>query len=246
MSANLRIAVVGAGVIGRLHARAIAEAEGAELAAVVDVDEERAKEVGGEHGVSSYRSLRDLVDSGGVDAITIGVPSGSHAAVGMEAAGFGLHVLCEKPIDVSLQAADALIAACESNSVKLACVSQSRFEPDIAGTYEAVRNGGRGEWFAAYTDDGRVVGLATARLTDGGSCKVDGFAHKRHMGAWPDLMRAATKWATDRAGGAHAVVCVEDEEKQAAFEALDFKLGAPAKPFVLGDREVGSVRMQLG
>ena len=112
--------------------------------------------------------------------------------------------------------------------------------------YEAVRNGGRGEWFAAYTDDGRVVGLATARLTDGGSCKVDGFAHKRHMGAWPDLMRAATKWATDRAGGAHAVVCVEDEEKQAAFEALDFKLGAPAKPFVLGDREVGSVRMQLG
>ena len=87
--------------------------------------------------------------------------------------------------------------------------------------YEEVRDGGRGNWFAARTDDGRVVGLATARLTEDDACRVDGFAHRRHTGAWPDLVGAATDWAQHRgAQDCFAMVCVEDEEKQAAFEEL--------------------------
>ena len=112
--------------------------------------------------------------------------------------------------------------------------------------YESVRDGGRGEWFAARTEDGRVVGLASARLDDGGSCRVDGFAHKRHVDAWPDLIRAASRWADDRVDAHHGVVCVEDEEKQLAFESLGFKIGSSDEPFVIDGREVGSVRMEQG
>ena len=194
---------------------------------MVDVDEERAKEIGGEHGVSSYRSLRDLVDSGVVDAITIGVPSGSHAAVGMEAAGFGLHVLCEKPIDVSLQAADALIAACESNSVKLACVSQSRFEPDIAGTYEAVRNGRLGrmmmaeantKWYRSqdYYDAG---GWRGTWEHDGGGALINQSIHSNDVVQW--IMGPVT-----RVSGFTATLGHDIEAEDTGIAVVQFESGA--------------------
>lgn len=112
--------------------------------------------------------------------------------------------------------------------------------------YEEVRDGGRGNWFAARTDDGRVVGLATARLTEDDACRVDGFAHRRHTGAWPDLVGAATDWAQRRgAQDCFAMVCVEDEEKQAAFEELGFGKKETSATFSIGERTVGAVRMEL-
>lgn len=112
--------------------------------------------------------------------------------------------------------------------------------------YESVRHGGLGNWFAANTDDGRVIGLATARLTDEDSCRVDGFAHKRHMDAWPDLIQAATRWGIDQGNiNIHAVLSVEDEEKQAAFETIGFKIARPDDPFFISERKVNSVRMKL-
>ena len=112
--------------------------------------------------------------------------------------------------------------------------------------YEEVRAEGLGEWFAAQTDDGRIVGLATARLSGAGVCRLDGFAHQRHMSAWPLLVSAATSWADGRgAHGCEAVVCVEDEEKQAAFESLGFTRSASSENFTIAGREIGAVKMAL-
>ena len=73
MANPIDFAVVGLGVIGRIHVRAVVESEGAHLAAVVDKDLERAREVGKEYGVPGFGSVEDLVDSGLVQAATIGV-----------------------------------------------------------------------------------------------------------------------------------------------------------------------------
>ncbi len=152
MDDPVKFAVVGIGVIGKNHVRAVVEAEGADLAAVVDTDLERAQEVGEEYGVPAFGSVDDLVDGGVVNAATVGVPSGTHAKVGVSLAEAGIHVLCEKPIDVSLEAADRLIGACEANGVKLACVSQSRFEPDVRAAREAVQSGRLGRMVLAQAD----------------------------------------------------------------------------------------------
>ena len=67
------------------------------------------------------------------------------------------------------------------------------------------------------------------------------------MSAWPLLVSAATSWADDRgAHGYEAVVCVEDEEKQAAFESLGFPRSASSENFRLGDRLIAAVRMVMG
>ena len=110
--------------------------------------------------------------------------------------------------------------------------------------YESVREGGQGEWFAAYTADGRVVGLSTARLDGGGGCRVDGFAHKRHMAAWPRLMTATAEWAGKRGTSrCRAVISIEDEDKQAAFEELGFGRVGPGTPFEISGRQLRSVVM---
>ena len=152
MANPIDFAVVGLGVIGRIHVRAVVESVGAHLAAVVDKDLERAREVGKEYGVPGFGSVEDLVDSGLVQAATIGVPSGTHAQVGVSLAEAGIHLLCEKPIDVSLEAADRLIGVCEATSVKLACVSQSRFETDVSAAREAVQSGRLGRMVLAQAD----------------------------------------------------------------------------------------------
>ena len=112
--------------------------------------------------------------------------------------------------------------------------------------YLAAVGGGAGDWFCAHTADNRVVGLATARRV-GTVCQVDGFAHPCFAAAWADLMAAAVHraaaWGSTEC---RAVVCVEDEEKQALFEGLGFREAGADAEFVLDGRAVGAVRMVAG
>ena len=82
-------------------------------------------------------------------------------------------------------------------------------------------NGAR---FSATTGDGKVVGMSTARLDDGGSCAVDGFVHHRYPDSWDDLIRAAIGFGNSRGANAiHARVSREDGEKCDRFAALGFR-----------------------
>ena len=112
--------------------------------------------------------------------------------------------------------------------------------------YGDIAADGRGSWFAAVADDGKVAGISTARMDDSGGCRVDGFAHKSRMEAWSDLLNAAIRWA--EAGGAGIVtasVSVEDEEKRALFEAMGFLGAGRGQPFSLDGREVASETLEL-
>jgi predicted dehydrogenase len=187
---DVRFGIIGCGAIHSTHCDAITKVEGAVLGAVCDVVAERAKAAGETYGVPAFADLDDFWPH--VDAVCVCVPSGNHAEVGIEAAKHGKHVLTEKPIDVRLGPALALIGACESAGVKNGCISQHRFAPDILRMKELVSAGELGrilhadmfnKWFRTqnYYDSGAWRG--TWEL-DGGGCLMNQGVHYVDMLQW--------------------------------------------------------------
>src|SRR2546422_4979412 len=108
---GMRFAVIGAGVIGALHAETIAHLQGAELTAVVDVHPERARSLAGRYRALGLTSLEEALGRSDVEAVAICTPSGHHADLVEKALAAGKHVVVEKPLDVSLEAAYRVAAA---------------------------------------------------------------------------------------------------------------------------------------
>ena len=127
------IGIAGAGVIGAVHAEAVGLVPGATLAAVTDVDPGRAKALAAAWDCAAEPDLASLLARDDVDVVGVCVPSGLHAEVGVQATAAGKHVVVEKPIEVTLAAADRLIAAARANNVLVTVISQHRFD---AGLHE--------------------------------------------------------------------------------------------------------------
>jgi UDP-N-acetyl-2-amino-2-deoxyglucuronate dehydrogenase len=123
--------IVGAGVIGAVHAEAIGLVPGARLAAITDEAPGLAKAAAGEWGCAAEPDLAALLARDDVDVICVCVPSGLHAEVGVRAAAAGKHLVVEKPIDVTLDAADRLIAAARDSGVLVTVISQHRFDTGL-------------------------------------------------------------------------------------------------------------------
>lgn len=130
MSDVLGWGIVGCGVIGPWHARAVAACPQARLAAVCDVIPEKAQKLAAEHGNARvYTDYRELLADPAVDVVSVCTPSGLHAEVAVAAARAGKHALSEKPMDISLAQADAMIAAHKAAGTKLAVIFQRRTSP---------------------------------------------------------------------------------------------------------------------
>jgi len=113
--------------------------------------------------------------------------------------------------------------------------------------YEGLLADARGAWFAARTDQARVVGLATARLDESQGCLIDGFVHRNFGEAWEPLIEKTIEWAKARGAGKCRVrASVEDEEKVALFEALGFRKGGVGEEFQLRECCVKSVFLEKG
>ncbi len=134
MSGKLPMAVIGTGHFGKFHAQKIVASQRAELCAVADIDAARAKEVGDSLGVRSVSDYRELF--GEVEAVCIAVPTHAHHAVASDCLSQGLHVLIEKPIADSLEAADSLIALAKEHDRILQVGHLVRF----SGVAAALRN----------------------------------------------------------------------------------------------------------
>jgi UDP-N-acetyl-2-amino-2-deoxyglucuronate dehydrogenase len=124
-------AIVGAGTIAAVHADAIARLPGARLAAVTDVAAGVAEAFAAGHGCAAEPTLDAVLGRGDVDVVCVCVPSGLHAEVGVRAAKAGMHLVVEKPLDVSLDAADRLLAAAREAGVTMTVMSQHRFDPGL-------------------------------------------------------------------------------------------------------------------
>jgi UDP-N-acetyl-2-amino-2-deoxyglucuronate dehydrogenase len=123
--------IVGAGVIGATHAQAIALVPGARLVAIADVAPGRAKALAGEHGCAAEDDIDALLARTDIDVVAVCVPSGLHAEVGARAAAAGKHLVIEKPIDVTLAAADRLIGAARRARIAMTVISQHRFDAGL-------------------------------------------------------------------------------------------------------------------
>ncbi len=147
---QLRVAVIGAGFMGGLHARAIAESGFGTLAAVVDLDLVRAKELAAAYGAEPYADFADMFRAEGLDAVVVATPETLHREPVVMAAQHKCAVLVEKPIAASLDDADAMIAACDEAGVPLMVGYILRFEPAYARIEQAVSSGTIGAFVSGY------------------------------------------------------------------------------------------------
>lgn len=130
MAKTVKWGVIGAGGIAdrRTIPEGIIPAENSELVAVMDVDEAKVKEVAGKYGVSKvYTSYELLAADPDVDAVYIATPVNVHAEQAICAARHGKHVLCEKPLAMTMKECDKVVEACKAAGVKLSLGLMMRF-----------------------------------------------------------------------------------------------------------------------
>ncbi|MFC2947710.1 Gfo/Idh/MocA family protein [Virgibacillus sediminis] len=127
----MNFAIVGCGFIAKKHAKAIKEAEGAQLVAVCDKFPDAMKLYVEEYGATPYRELTEMLEGENVDVVCICTPSGLHAPIAVQVAEAKKHIVLEKPIAMTLEETDRIIEACEKNNVKLTVVHPNRFRPVV-------------------------------------------------------------------------------------------------------------------
>jgi len=153
---KIRVGVIGVGSLGRHHARVYAALPDAELVGVVDALPERAADVAAEFGTKAFSDYTELF--GKVDAVNIAAPTTLHAEIGVHCLKEGIHVLAEKPIAHTLDAADQLIRTARENDRILQIGHLERFNPAVAALREIVT---RPRFFEAHR-----MGLFSPRSLD--------------------------------------------------------------------------------
>ena len=153
---TLRVGVVGVGALGQHHARVYASLPGTELKGVVDSRPGRAEEIANPLSTKAYIDYRDLF--GKVDAVSIATPTTLHAEIGEHFLEQGVHVLVEKPISHTLEAADSLIRAAGKYGRILQVGHSERFNPAVKALRGIVR---RPRFFEAHR-----MGLFAPRSLD--------------------------------------------------------------------------------
>lgn len=139
---NVRFAIIGAGVIGAVHAAALAgQPDTAELSVIADLDNAKAQSLAQKYGAEHTDDVAALLARDDIDAVTICTPSGLHADLAVAALEAGKHVVIEKPIDVSLAAADRIIEAEARSGKKATVISQHRFDRSSEKVLQAVTDG---------------------------------------------------------------------------------------------------------
>ena len=138
---KVRLGVVGVGGMGAGHCVNAKSLEEIELAAVVDIDAARAKEIGEQFGVPYFERHGDLLAKKMVDAVVIATPHYFHPPIAIDAFEAGLHVLSEKPIGVRVSMAGRMIEAAERSGKVFGVMFQLRTDPAVRKARELVEAG---------------------------------------------------------------------------------------------------------
>ena len=141
----MHIGILGGGNISDTHARAAAAIPGVTVAACYGSNRERTSQLASRHDAVVYDDLERFLSHKPMDIVAIGSPSGRHAEQGIAAARHGLHVLSEKPLDITTKRADELIEACKAAGVKLGVFFQDRLRPAMVELKRLVDDGALGK-----------------------------------------------------------------------------------------------------
>lgn len=138
---TLRIGIVGCGKIAGNHARALQQVPGVEVVGCSDLDLERSQQFAKAHGIANTVRTVDELIALGLDACTVCTPHPVHEEVVLAAAAAGIHVLCEKPIAVDVEAADRMIEAADRAGITFGVLFQRRFWPAARRIKAAIDDG---------------------------------------------------------------------------------------------------------
>jgi predicted dehydrogenase len=133
--------IVGAGLIADFHARAIGDIPNAKLIGCCDKIPDRAEKLADKFDVRTFDDYKDMVKSDEIDIITIATPSGFHMEPTIAAAEAGKHVICEKPLEITLERIDAMIEAHEKSGACLGGIFPYRFNDMMAPLRETINSG---------------------------------------------------------------------------------------------------------
>ena len=152
MKERLRVAVLGAGRIGKMHAEHIVHhVPRARLVSVVDLQEDLAQACALACGIDDYgTSVSSILDRSDVDAVAICTSSTTHTEIIEAAAGAGKHIFCEKPIDLTLERIDSALEAVESAGVLFQVGFQKRFDPSYQRIRRAIDDGEIGTPYSVH------------------------------------------------------------------------------------------------
>lgn len=137
MKAKIRVAVIGAGNMGRHHVRNYAELDGAELVAVADANP-AIKDMAEQFGVAYFQDWREMLDKAQPEAVSVVVPTPLHFAIGQEVMQRGIHCLMEKPIASTVEEADELISTSREYNVVFTVGHIERFNPVVRKLKEII------------------------------------------------------------------------------------------------------------
>lgn len=141
----VRIAVLGCGRIGRMHADNIAAHPRAGLAGVFDIDAKSASAVAHRHGAENHPTAEAAIEADGTDAVLIATPTATHVEMIEKCVAAGKPVLCEKPIDLSLERVNQLKERIAGTKTPIMLGFARRFDPGHAAVRKAIEAGEVGE-----------------------------------------------------------------------------------------------------
>lgn len=142
---RFRFCIVGTGSIAGLQIKAIREMDNAEVVGLCSSSEERAGAAEEKYGIKAYYDMEEMLDQEKPDAVILSTASGDHLNPCLLAAERGIHVLSEKPLEVTVERAEKMIDACRKHQVNLGCIFQSRFNPEFQKLKKAVDDGKLGD-----------------------------------------------------------------------------------------------------
>jgi predicted dehydrogenase len=224
---KVRFGVIGTGGMGSGHCEMLPQIPETTLAAVCDVDPKAREAAAAKSGVPTFATHTELLESGLVDAVVIATPHYFHPPIALEAFQRGIHVLSEKPLAVTVSAADSMIAGAKASGCKFGVMYQMRSEPQNAAARKVVESGVLGEiyrtnlimgWYRsqAYYNSG---GWRATWAGEGGGVLINQAPHYLDLFTW---LGGLPKTITGQTRTRLHDIEVEDE----AFAVLEYANGA--------------------
>jgi predicted dehydrogenase len=223
----MKVGLLGGGNISDTHARAARAIPGVEIAAICGANRDKTERLAQAYGGTVYDDIERFLDHRPLDIVAIGSPSGLHADQAIAAIRRGIHVLSEKPLDVTTAKVDAVIAAADRGGVKVGVFFQDRLKPDIAAMKSMIVSGQLGKplfaaghvrWYRPpeYYTTSRWRGT---RALDGGGALMNQAIHTVDVLQW--LFGPVA-----RVGGRTATLLHSIQTEDTAAAVLEFESGA--------------------
>lgn len=187
MKERLPVGIIGLGRMGQIYARHLVQAPGVQLVGVSDVLQDRALALSSELGVGSWTTdYRDLLQTKAVEAVFVTSSTSTHREVVTAAAEAGKAIFCEKPIALTLEDTDAMIAAIDKAGVMFQAGFMRRFDSGYVAARERIEAGviGKPVTFKSIGRDPFCPDLEYARPSVSGGLILDMAIHDFDLGRW--------------------------------------------------------------